>query len=387
MHKVDATNITILIMFGVLGFLGCIGNFFILLALFKNRIMRRVTHMLIINQALSDFSLCALSLPLRIVTICVRKSVFMSHVLASASFCRLSAGLNTTLFGASFSGLLLLTVDKFLAVNWPLRYRADVRKRHLAIPVALSWILPLAMGACGVLIPALQADLDDHSHDVACIHSSIFNKPYALCIYSLTLVLPLTTIFPMYFQIVVKVKNSWQFRGRAITNGASTGFANSRIFADENVHRKKEIRLTRGILILLGIHLGCLLPILVLDFIHIILQLPMPPLLDEVCLFLLYLNAVLDPPIYTRHSHDIKHTLRRLFCSLRNHDQMTQTARALHRRAKTNKLMPSNAVLNMSSSNQNTGFVRETSTAERTKNDKKMIGTNKSVGNEEICIK
>ena len=346
MEELHAVDIAVLSLFGILGLLGIFGNFFIMLSVLINSNLRRVTHMLIANQALSDFSLCALSLPLRMLRICVRKSIFESKILSSTMFCRLSSGLNTALLGAASSGLLLLTLDKFLAVNRPLLYRTRSRKAHMIIPVVVSWLLSFAIGVCGALIPELQANLDDHKHDVACLHSSTFSKDFAISTYIITLVLPLLLIIPMYLYILIKVKKSWRFLVPSVAEGSGLqglpGLANSRRIADNEAFRKKEMKLTRGIVLVLGVHVFCLLPIVALDFIHIILAYPIPHIADEACLLILYLNAVLDSPIYTRHSRDIKQTMHRLFCSCCSRVKVIRRGNTFRRRV--NRLVLKSAI-------------------------------------------
>lgn len=370
MTDAHAADKIVLCLFGLLGLLGSIGNLGILLSLLQNRSLRRVTHMLIMNQTLSDFGLCALSIPLRVLTICVRKSLFTSSLLSSSLFCRLSAGLNTGLFGASSAGLLLLTVDKFLAVKRPLRYRTGMSRFHMTTSVVLSWLVPFAMGLCGALVPQLQADLHDHSHDVACINSTTFIKSFALCVYFTTLILPLIIIFPIYVYILVKVKKSWRFLGPASTNEYTDrslpGISNSRRIVNENAFRKKEIKLTKGIVLTLGIHLSCLTPIIALDLTHIVLHEPMPYIADEACLLILYLNAVLDPPIYTRHSKRIKRTMHSLFCACRRRDRVTQIGDERRRKLKRPKQRHVDTRRDGRGAMQNSGFLQKVSQAERT---------------------
>ena len=315
MEEIHSSDVVALTLFSILMLLGSTGNLCILVSVFNNRNLRRVTHMLIMNQAASDFLLSSLSIPLRLLRICVKKSIFESKVLSSDEFCHISSGLNAAVLGASSCGLLLLTVDKFLAVKKPLEYRARTTKSYMIIPVVASWLVPLAMGLCGAFIDVLQADLHDHSHDVACIQSSTFSKVFAICAYVTLLIIPLKATFPLYIYILIKVKNSWRSLFPHITDGIEQRQpANIARTAREEVHRKREMKLTKGIVLIMSVHLFCLTPIVIMDFIHIIFGLPIPYILDEICLILLHLNAVLDPLIYARHIRDIKRTMVRLFC-------------------------------------------------------------------------
>ena len=309
-------NIVFLTIFGIIGLLGSAANLCILSALYIKRTLRRITHVLIMNLALSDFLLCALSIPLRVLRICVRKSIFESEVLSSDTYCRVTSGINAAILGASSFGILLLAVDKILVVKWPLSYRTSIRGRHMIAPILASWLIPLSMGLCGAFIPALQGDIHDHSHDVACIHSSTFGEAFALSSYCSMLLIPLILIFPLYIYIIAEVKKSGRIFARSNNNPTQPASINGRVSVRVNPQRRREMKLTKGIVLILGANLICLSPIIVLDFVHIILRLPIPFALDELCLIILHLNAVLDPPIYMGHSQDIKRAITRLCCQL-----------------------------------------------------------------------
>ena len=352
MDHVNSFDIAVLSLFGIAMLLGSIGNLCILLSVFNNRNLRRVTHMLIMNQAASDFLLSALSIPLRMLRICVKKSIFESKVLSSDEFCHISSGLNAAVLGASSYGLLLLTVDKFIAVKQPLAYRARMTKTYMIIPVVASWLVPLALGLCGAFIDVLQADLHDHSHDVACIKSSTFNHIYALCVYFALLILPLIAMLPLYSYILIKVKNSWRSSSSHVADGiVQRQPANFRRIIHEETHRKREMKLTKGIVLILGVHICCLTPIVILDFIHIILGHPIPYIVDEICLLILHLNAVLDPLIYTRHSRDIKRAIARLICPPKRHVIGIQDNSKWRRRVNRTALKTAQQMANLSKNN------------------------------------
>ena len=316
MEDLHPYDIAILTIFIIIAVLGSIGNLCLMASIFNNSALRRTTHILIMNQALSDFLLSALSIPLRVLRISVKKSIFQSAVLSSDSYCYIISGVNAAVLGVSSFGLVLLTVDKFLAAKRPFLYRTRVYIKYTSIAIVISWLIPLAMGLCGAYIPALQADLNDHKHDVACIKGSTFSKACALCAYVMMQILPLMIISPLYISIIVKVKRSWRILQRSVANEdiLHQPFPGNHGRTENNeARRKKELRLTIGIVLILGIHLCCLAPIVIQDYIHIILASHIPYKLDEIFLLLLHLNAVVDPIIHTKYSPDIRRTMYRLF--------------------------------------------------------------------------
>ena len=329
MEEIQPIDIIVLTFFGLTGIIGSVGNLCILLSLMVNNNFPRVMHVLIMNLALSDFLQCALSIPLRMLRICVRKSIFESEVISSDTYCRIIAGVNVAVIGTSSLGVLLLTVDKLLAVTRPMLHRARGNRKNMAAQILVSWLIPLSMGLCGAFIPALQANLHDHSHDVACIHSSTFGKTFALTSYCLILMIPLLLMFPMYIYIIFKVKKSWQssisIKSDGVVIQGLPALISSRRLIHEQTRRRREMKLTKGIILILGANLVCLTPIIVLDFVHIILEQPIAYIVDEICLIILHLNAVLDAPIYARHNQEIKRTMVRIFCPFRRRFRVRHT--------------------------------------------------------------
>ena len=354
MEDIQPIDILVLALFGLTGIIGSIGNLCIIFSLIVNNNFPRVMHVLIMNLALSDFLQCALSIPLRMLRICVRKSIFKSEVLSSDTYCRVTAGVNVAVIGTSSLGVLLLTVDKFLAVKRPLLHRTRVHKRNMIAQILASWFIPLSMGLCGAFIPALQTNLHDHNHDVACIHSSTFDKAFALSSYCLMLMIPLLLMFPMYIYIIFKVKKSWQSSISAGSDGVIIqglpALINSRRFIHEQSRRRREMKLTKGIILILGANLICLTPIIVLDFVHIILGQPIAYIVDEICLIILHLNAALDPPIYARHNQEIKRTMIRICCPFRRQFRVKQTDEIWRKNAKRAAMKRNKRMFNLSSS-------------------------------------
>eukprot|EP00112_Aurelia_sp_Birch-Aquarium-sp1_P002950 Seg1329.13 transcript_id=Seg1329.13/GoldUCD/mRNA.D3Y31 product="alpha-1A adrenergic receptor" protein_id=Seg1329.13/GoldUCD/D3Y31 len=314
----EATPIDILffVIFIILAIVGTIGNLCIIATGIIDERLRKFTHILILNQAASDLSLAAISLPLRILSIGARKSFFHSKVVSSDMFCKVTAAVNVMHIGSMSFGLLLLTSSKFLAVCFPIWHRAKMRVRYLIIGIALSWILPMIIGFCGMFMKGVTQDAGKHEHDVTCMNGSIFKDGYSVFIYVSTLILPLIIILPMYIFVLAKVRRSWKFVVSSNTENKVLsrlpGLKTRRSVADLSAFRKKEIKLTKGIFTILGVHITCLTPIVILDFLHIIMHSAVSDIAVHISLVILYLNAVLDPPIYTRHCPEIKRTLLRL---------------------------------------------------------------------------
>ena len=338
-EDLHASDIAMFTLFIIIAVLGSIGNLCILTSIYSNCSLRRITHILIMNQSLSDFLLSALSIPLRMLRISVKKQVFESNILSSDMFCRIASGSSAAVLGTSLYGLAIMTVDKFLAVKRPLAYRARMRIKHMSVPIIGSWLIPLVFCICGVFIPALREDLHNHEHDVACIISSTFDKLFVLIAYTVMQILPLVLMCPLYIYIIVKVKRSW--RPPLPTSAAACIHAHSRRIVHAETQRRKESKLMNGILLTLGIHILCLTPIVLLDLVHIVGHMDIPHMLDEVFLLILYLNAVLDPLIYTRQSRDIKYTMIRMFghyCQCGHHVVEVQGDSAWRRRANRSAL-------------------------------------------------
>ena len=158
---------------------GSVGNLLVLLAVFKNDNIRTIPDFFITSLAFSDFTVCAVFLPM---------SIYRFHQQNTGQQ-KDSFDLATTFLGhvsmvASVTNMFAVTIDRVVAIGFPFKYVALVTKQKAAVTITVVWIISIAVGATssrtGNLIPS-----------------------YAIGIYSAVL---LINTIAMYIHIFVKAK-------------------------------------------------------------------------------------------------------------------------------------------------------------------------------------
>ncbi|XP_061829249.2 olfactory receptor 1D2-like [Nerophis lumbriciformis] len=67
-----------------------------------------------------------------------------------------------------FASLTVMALDRYVAICWPLRYRAVMTPRTVARLLALTWCLPLLETACGLGLTARLPLCGRHIHKLFC---------------------------------------------------------------------------------------------------------------------------------------------------------------------------------------------------------------------------
>lgn len=117
--------------------MGTLGNFLVLLAVRKNELLRTIPDLFITSLAFSDFSVCALFLPMLIYDlnredeILVIVKSFLGHISMVASA----------------TNMFAVTVDRIIAIRYPFKYVTVMTTRNALVGIAVVWIISLVFGA------------------------------------------------------------------------------------------------------------------------------------------------------------------------------------------------------------------------------------------------
>ncbi|XP_032220504.2 histamine H2 receptor [Nematostella vectensis] len=122
-----------------------IGNGVVIAVISCSRRLRNQPNMFILSLAIADFSVGLFITPTGF--ICLR--------LVQCDP-RIQAVFFNALLHASMANLLTLTIDRLLAVTYPLRYRTLVTGFRMAVGVAAAWVIPFVV--CAVRLAWLYSD-------------------------------------------------------------------------------------------------------------------------------------------------------------------------------------------------------------------------------------
>uniref|UniRef100_A0A3B4AKX6 Alpha-1A adrenergic receptor n=1 Tax=Periophthalmus magnuspinnatus TaxID=409849 RepID=A0A3B4AKX6_9GOBI len=168
---------------------GILGNMLVILSVLFHHHWRSVTHYFIVNLAAADLLLSSAVMPFSAASEALGRWVF------GRTFCSVWAALDVLCCTASILSLCVISIDRYLAVSYPLRYPTVATGRRCLAAVACLWGLSAAISV-GPLFGWKQPQPED---ETVC---QITEEPgYALFSALGSFYIPLAIILVMYCRV------------------------------------------------------------------------------------------------------------------------------------------------------------------------------------------
>ncbi|CAL8279608.1 unnamed protein product [Merluccius merluccius] len=322
-------------------FCGVLGNVLVILSVVCHRNLRSVTHFFIANLAAADLLLSTAVVPFSAVSEALGRWVF------GRAFCTAWAALDVLCCTASILSLCVISVDRCLAVTYPLRYPAMATERRGLAAVVLLWVVSAALS----VVPLFGWKESRPEDDTACF---ITEEPgYALFSALVSFYVPLAVILAMYCRVYVVAKQKsrgLKKGGNRSGSGSGEGGVMLRIHrgkahaSEEEAKRAKEEEKAaaevgmsvskRRLLSLkrflrfsrekkaaktLGIVVGCFIACWLPFFLALTIGSLFPSCkpsdtVFKVCFWLGYVNSAINPMIYPCFSQEFKKAFQNVLC-------------------------------------------------------------------------
>ena len=131
----DGSKFAWCFLYGVVGVVTVFGNCLTVAIFMKRRFKRRKLHYILINLAITDLSVGALSVPLQIYRILFihQTSIYPVHY-----FLDVLSGL-TSMYSITF-----ISIERLMAVAFPLKHRM-LKTWHYAVAISLTWLIAVTV--------------------------------------------------------------------------------------------------------------------------------------------------------------------------------------------------------------------------------------------------
>lgn len=123
--------------------IGVFGNGLVLLVITRTSTLRSVPDYLISSLSLADLLVTAIYVPLFI-----SKIVSYQEIRRHEEFKATMSFIGHLALLASITSILGITIDRFIAIQWPLRYPKLITKTFAYKFVALAWLISTSMSTC-----------------------------------------------------------------------------------------------------------------------------------------------------------------------------------------------------------------------------------------------
>ncbi|XP_059378633.1 leukotriene B4 receptor 1 [Carassius carassius] len=192
-------NIAACVILGVCFLVGTPGNLLVVWTIVKHVKQRSHTVLLILHLAVADL-LVLVTLPLWIY------SLAHSWVFGEAA-CKAMVYIIYACMYTSVFIITLMSVERFMAVRYPLKMLYWQNRMSLARILPVIWILSFLLGIPVIISQYIDEEEDGVKHCFSRTYSSLFSEVFCMCLETLLgFVIPFLTLAICYCQVAVQLR-------------------------------------------------------------------------------------------------------------------------------------------------------------------------------------
>ena len=276
----------------LLSFIGITGNILVILLILKKFKLESWTYILVCHLGTTDLLTCAVGGPLWIA----------AYTTKLFPVCKAAIALSTIPLTVSSFTLILIAYDRYVYIRYPLRHPNIVTCRKIVTLLALFWTLALSSGSLSVTI-GMNTSRDLIKRD--CIFSLLVDRWNILWIFACFALAPIT-VLPFVYSYILRTALRQSRKVHEFTNNED--------------HKAKVARLRKER------NTISMLSAVVLVFIISTLPFAVVALIDAfsgrifrsgrwlyLTSVLLFLNAVVNPFLYTFTNRDLRREAYKVF--------------------------------------------------------------------------
>lgn len=311
------SSIALGVLLSLIIFLTVGGNVLVCLAVCAFRRLRCLANCFIVSLAATDLLLGLLVLPFSALL------QLSDEWPLGPVFCNLYISMDVMLCTASILTMLVISVDRYLAVTMPLRYASLVLPWRVVVAIASVWTVSVAVSFLPIqmgwnTINGTVQNQNPGSPEKKCRFE--LNRPYVLTDSLLTFYIPLMAMCWTYFRILLiartHAKHIISTRPACITryNCRITSTPVNTLVSSVSTMTLREHKATVTLAALIGAFVVCWLPYFVLFTALGLKEHPDPSSVPQYSfvLWLGYANSALNPILYGALNKDFRSAYTRL---------------------------------------------------------------------------
>ncbi|KAJ8394020.1 hypothetical protein AAFF_G00053640 [Aldrovandia affinis] len=275
-----------------------LGNLLVMVAVCKDRQLRKIkTNYFIVSLAFADLLVSVLVMPFGAIELIHQNWIY------GETFCLVRTSLDVLLTTASILHLCCISLDRYYAICCqPLVYGNKMTPMRVALMLGGCWViptfisfLPIMQGWNSIGITHLieQRRFSEDANVTQCVF--MVNKPYALTCSVVAFYIPLGLMVLAYQRIYVTARA----HARQISMLQRAGASASDSADHQRNHRMRtETKAAKTLCIIMGCFCLCWAPFFVTNVVDPFIDYTVPEQLWTACLWLGYINSMLNPILY-----------------------------------------------------------------------------------------
>lgn len=273
--------VSLIIIFIVIAVFSFLSNVFVCFVYVLSREIRTAKHYFIVNLAVADSLIAALAIPF-----------FLTQYINGApkALCQVGSVIDVLCCTMSIIGFTVISLERFVAVRYPLRYPSFIsRKRCLGV-VAFVWFYSIAFSLLAyVPVGTLHSD-----------HCVFFTGSYLVTIIFSSFLLPLFAMLIIYGWIYKVAKYQARQMNYTIPSGPNTSV-------------KREFKAAKTLTLIIGVFVVCWLPFIAYIFLVVVLDISISSLpLFYAVQIVRYLNSLANPFLYVGINREFRRSALRI---------------------------------------------------------------------------
>ncbi|KAM9316183.1 adenosine receptor A1-like [Gastrophryne carolinensis] len=268
----------------VIAVTAALGNILVCMAVIHDRKLWTVTNYFLVSLSVADVCVGAFAIPCAILT-----SIGIPRY--NLELCLLMLSTLIMLTMSSTFSLLAISVDRYIAILNPLRYRSIMTPANTLILIVAAWIVAFLSG----LMPLMGWHKSPPSHGY-CIFVHVIDMTYLVFFFSFVyFYLPVIVMFIIYGQIYSAVRK--QLRSKVAGTHQGAGM--------------KEMKTATSLFTIIFFFMLCWAPLHIMNGVSLLCpHCYIPPVILDIGIILTHANSALNPIIYVYKLKSFRNTFK-----------------------------------------------------------------------------
>ena len=246
----------------VLAFFSAVGNIVVCIVFYLYSHLQLVKHFFVVNLSVADIIIVAVSVPLYAA---YNLGFGPGNWSGTLALCHAHLVMDILCGTAGILSLAVISVERYIAVVYPLRYNGSVTPYRAAYALAAIWGYSIIV--CGIILLSFIAPGKDDFRD-KCL---FLGRQYATFVALASFVFPLAIMMVTYSRIfVVALGQARRIDSmlpvQSLPNDVTIGQRPNR--ATGAVKLKRELKAAKTVTLIMGTHILCWCPLFVFILVH-----------------------------------------------------------------------------------------------------------------------